>query len=624
MGVSSATSPRTGPARVLGTLAVTLILSASGVWAPAPAAAARVTETELRVDSGSGADAVELDTSLFIPDGAESQPAPAIIVAHGFGGGKNSVQGVASKLAQNGYVALTYTARGFGESTGEISIDAPDYEIADARTMIDLLADRPEVLQDSEGDPRVGMYGRSYGGALALLTAGYDDRVDVISPGSTWNSLVSAMFPNDAGAPPALTPAADPPPSEDGVFKRSWAEIFVEAGGGVLPAPGEPASSMECGNFRAELCSALGESAAEGALTPELQQLMEASSPASVLDRITAPTLLVQGEGDTLFPLSEADANARGIAANGTPVKMIWYSGGHGGQTTKGDTRLQLEELSAWFDYYLRGEGDQPDNNFTYSLFQGDGTARSGTPPVQESVDAYPGLGGGAAGVARTDIALTGDPQDILSPSGGTPAALSALPPGLELDEENPRSDENPMDIPGQTAVFESAAFESDMQVLGAPVIDVQIASSTGDAVVFGKVYDVGPDGTASLLRGLVAPIRLTGLAESLDAAEPVTLTLPAIAHVFPAGHRMQVALASTDQVYELPTDERTYQVMLSSGTVGVPQGDGVVVAASSSGKEAPPVRLFVIIGVAVLVVIAIGAGIVTLRRKRRRTPSWS
>jgi len=160
--------------------------------------------------------------------------------------------------------------------------------------------------------------------------------------------------------------------------------------------------------------------------------------------------------------------------------------------------------------------------------------------------------------------------------------------------------------------------------VLGAPVIDVQIASSTGDAVVFGKVYDVGPDGTASLLRGLVAPIRLTGLAESLDAAEPVTLTLPAIAHVFPAGHRMQVALASTDQVYELPTDERTYQVMLSSGTVGVPQGDGVVVAASSSGKGAPPVRLFVIIGVAVLVVIAIGAGIVTLRRKRRRTPSWS
>ncbi|MDQ3643427.1 MAG: alpha/beta fold hydrolase, partial [Actinomycetota bacterium] len=495
--------------RVLVTLVVTLILSASGVWAPAPAAAAAVKETEMRVRSGSGADAVELDTSLFIPDNAESQPAPAIILAHGFGGGKGSVRGIASKLAENGYVTLTYTARGFQGSTGQISINAPDYEIADARTMIDLLADRSEVLQDSVGDPRVGIYGRSYGGALALLTAGYDERVDVISPGSTWNSLVSSMFPNDVGAPPAPTPAADPAPSENGVFKRAWAERFVEAGEGVLPAPGDPASSMECGNFRPQLCSALGESASDGALTPELQQLMEASSPASVLDRITAPTLLVQGEGDTLFPLSEADANARGIAANGTPVKMIWYSGGHGGQTASGENKLQLEELGGWFDYYLRDEGEQPATTFTYSLFEGAGTARNGTPPILESVDAYPGIGGEDGGVARTDIELTGDSQDLLSPSGGTPAALSALPPGLELDRENSRTEENPTDIPGQTALFDSAEFESDMQVLGAPVIDVKIASSTGDAVLFGKVYDVGPDGTASLLRGLVAPIRL-------------------------------------------------------------------------------------------------------------------
>jgi len=379
---------------------------------------------------------------------------------------------------------------------------------------------------------------------------------------------------------------------------------------------------MECGNFRPPWCSALGESAADGALTPELHQLMEASSPASVLDRITAPTLLVQGEGDTLFPLSEADANARGIAANGTPVKMIWYSGGHGGQTASGENKLQLEELGGWFDYYLRGEGEQPATTFTYSLFEGAGTARRGTPPVLESVDAYPGIGGEGGGVARADIELTGDSQDLLSPSGGTPAALSALPPGLELDRDNPRTEENPTDIPGQTAFFESAEFESDMQVLGAPVIDVKIASSTGDAVVFGKVYDVDPAGTATLLRGLVAPIRVTGLPDSLDAANPMTLTLPAIAHLFPAGHRMRVGLASTDQVYDLPTDERTYQVTLTSGVVSVPRGDGVAV--TSSVRAAPPVHLFVIIGVAVLVVIAIAAGIVTLRRRRRRTPSWS
>jgi ABC-2 type transport system ATP-binding protein len=50
-----------------------------------------------------------------------------------------------------------------------------------------------------------------------------------------------------------------------------------------------------------------------------------------VLDKIKAPTLLIQGEVDTLFPLSEADANAKGIAATGTPVRVAWFTGGHDG-----------------------------------------------------------------------------------------------------------------------------------------------------------------------------------------------------------------------------------------------------------------------------------------------------
>ena len=37
-------------------------------------------------------------------------------------------------------------------------------------------------------------------------------------------------------------------------------------------------------------------------------------------DRITAPTLLVQGEEDTLFGLDQADATARQIAAAGGTV----------------------------------------------------------------------------------------------------------------------------------------------------------------------------------------------------------------------------------------------------------------------------------------------------------------
>ena len=74
-------------------------------------------------------------------------------------------------LAGRGYAVLTWTARGFGRSGGQIHLDSPDYEVRDAQRLLDWLAARPEVRTDAAGDPRVGVVGGSYGGALALLLA---------------------------------------------------------------------------------------------------------------------------------------------------------------------------------------------------------------------------------------------------------------------------------------------------------------------------------------------------------------------------------------------------------------------------------------------------------------------
>ncbi|MEU0511307.1 alpha/beta fold hydrolase, partial [Amycolatopsis sp. NPDC006125] len=106
---------------------------------------------------------VSLDTTLYLP---ERTPAPAVLLPHGFGGDKNSVAGDAQELARRGFVVLTYSARGFGRSTGEIGLNDPDFEVADAARLVDWLATRPEVRLDGPGDPRVGVLGASYGGAL--------------------------------------------------------------------------------------------------------------------------------------------------------------------------------------------------------------------------------------------------------------------------------------------------------------------------------------------------------------------------------------------------------------------------------------------------------------------------
>ena len=116
--------------------------------------------------------------------------------------------------------------------------------------------------------------------------------------------------------------------------------------------------ALTCGRFRADICAAYQTAAATGTLTPEIAAVLDRSSPAGVLDRIDAPTLLIQGTQDSLFGLGQADANARGIAANGTAVKVVWFAGGHDSATLGPGRRPDLrDQVAGWFDFHLRGRG---------------------------------------------------------------------------------------------------------------------------------------------------------------------------------------------------------------------------------------------------------------------------
>lgn len=215
-----------------------------------------------------------------------------MLIGHGFGGSKNDVRAQAEQLAGAGYAVLTWSARGFGKSGGEISLNAPDREVKDVSRLIDWLADRPEVELDAKGDPRVGVTGASYGGAVSLLAAGYDKRVDAIAPQITYWNLADALFP-------------------DGVFKKLWAGIFVTTGGG-------------CQKFEKQLCAMYERVAVSGKPDAAARALLTERSPSAVADRIKVPALIVQGQTDSLFPLGQADAMAEAISGNGAPVAVDW------------------------------------------------------------------------------------------------------------------------------------------------------------------------------------------------------------------------------------------------------------------------------------------------------------
>ena len=547
---------------------------------------------------------VGLDSTLYLP---ASTPAPAVLLAHGFGGSKTDLDSQARQLARHGYVVLAYTARGFGSSGGLIHLEAPAYEVADASRLVSYLATVPQVLKDSPGDPRVGVAGASYGGGLALLLSAYDKRIDAVGADITWNDLSQALFPNAAGGQP-------------GVFKKLWAgQLFASAAGRPGPVPAVPAAavpsgealsaaasrSLACGRFAPDLCAAYQKAATSGEPDASILALLTASSPAGVLHRITAPTLLSQGEQDSLFPLGQSAANAAGIAANGTPVKVIWRAGGHDGGTSTADL---VRYLQGWFDPILLHSGPA-DASFDVTV-PGSGISSATGQTVSQTLQVDRGF---TTGRTRR-VGVLGPAQTIYAPAGGSPAAVTAVPGlGSLLSSAAALTGARSLTtIPGQVAVFPSRPLAASLLVAGSSAVTLRVTvQGATDATLFASLHHLAANGADAMPAGLVAPIRLTGLTPGVPRT--VTVRLPGVVRNIPAGDRLAVAVATTDLAYQLPASPRSYTIAVPAGSVAVATIDGRILRTGQPW-------IWLATGLGALVLLILGALAASVRRRRRRT----
>ncbi|WP_432055462.1 CocE/NonD family hydrolase [Streptomyces sp. bgisy022] len=520
--------------------AAVVVLAGAGTWTAVASEdeAAPVERVDRTVATDDG---VRIDTSYFTsgPEGRR----PAVLLGHGFGGSKKDVRQQAEDLARDGYAVLTWSARGFGKSTGKIGLNDPEGEVADVSRLLDWLAEQPEVRLDADGDPRVGMAGRSYGGAIALLAAGHDDRVDAIAPSITYFDLADALFPG-------------------GVFKKLWAGMFITSGGG-------------CARFEPELCAMYERVAESGVPDAEARDLLEERSPSAVADRIDVPALLVQGQSDSLFPLGHADTAARAIRANGAPVSVDWIAGGHDGGAP--ETERVERRVRAWFDRHLKGD-ENADTGPAFRVSRTGGVdSTDGQARLRgASADRYPGLSSGPE-----TVALKGVDQSFANPAGANPPAVSALPglsgAGGGLSQLSSLGVGVSLDFPGQHARFESEPLHRDLRITGSPQVTLRVRSTSEDAVLFGKLYDVGPGGRQQVLPSqLVTPLRV----ENAEDGQDVTVTLPAVDHEVRKGHRLRLVVASTDLGYASPAAPATYTVSVD-GYLTVPTAPGVTTAAA-------------------------------------------
>ena len=143
---------------------------------------------------------VALDGDIYRPkDLRGDRRVPAVVLSHGWGGCKSSGERYAAKFAAAGMVSLCFTHSGWGFSGSRVllvgeppELDDNNEGVARIRVVRELL-DPIEWIQNFrcavdyiEGEPnvdpdRIGAWGTSFGGGVAMHNAANDDRIKALS-----------------------------------------------------------------------------------------------------------------------------------------------------------------------------------------------------------------------------------------------------------------------------------------------------------------------------------------------------------------------------------------------------------------------------------------------------------
>lgn len=124
----------------------------------------------------------------------QASPFPTVLICHGLGGDKcgkfRAYVTISELLSRLGIASFRFDFRGSGDSEGDFGDATLASETSDALVALKYLRQRPDV-----DVKRLGVFGRSFGGAVAMLTAARDGGIKSLATwapvydGQQWLSL---------------------------------------------------------------------------------------------------------------------------------------------------------------------------------------------------------------------------------------------------------------------------------------------------------------------------------------------------------------------------------------------------------------------------------------------------
>ncbi|WP_406289221.1 alpha/beta fold hydrolase [Embleya sp. NBC_00896] len=475
-----------------------------------------------------GAEGVELDGALWRhPDGGPRavivMPSPwvdlgwAVYVAQ------------ATLFALKGYNVLAYTARGFGDSGGEVEVAGP-LDVADASLALNFLTAR------TEGEVRgVGFLGDSYGSGISQLVAAHDDRVNAVVALSTWGDLGEAFFENSTrhvaavqtllgAASKARLSARTRQAFEDVLANRNVQDTLAWA------LPRSPYTHVE--RLNGNPVSILFANAWHETLFPTNQML-------KVFNALTRPKRLLMSIGDHSGPESP------GIV--GLPNR-IWA------------------DAHRWLDHHLLGDDngiDAEDQVVCQVMWDGGLESRPTWDTIGERIDRLYLVGAQNGGGAVLADKPGGDWELTFRAGTDTPATVAnkiimsgyaemAGLPKIYRTGQIDRSD---------AGAWVTAPMPDGRRLRGVPRLRLTYTPGAADSTLVAHLFDVDVFGLARIITH--APFTHLGG----EAGRPVTvdIELQATGYDIKDKHRLMLVLDTKDPFYGDATEAGTTITVSSS-----------------------------------------------------------
>ncbi|WP_432192261.1 alpha/beta fold hydrolase [Streptomyces sp. bgisy027] len=481
----------------VGAVSATLVAGSALGLAPAAQAA----PNSVRFVDISGDGGTTLKANVVTPAGADgTHRHPLLVMPTSWGLPQVEYFAQAQKLANSGYVVVSYNVRGFWQSGGEIEVAGPP-DIADASKVIDW------ALANTPADKRqIGMAGVSYGAGISLLAAAHDKRVRAVAALSGWADLIDSIY--------------------SGRTQHVQAAALLD-GASLVTGRQSPENRQIFNDFYASNLSK----------EQDMINWGKKRSVATYLDQLndSGPAVMMANAwGDTIFPPNQYADFYEKLTG---PKRLEFRPGDHATAELTGLFGLPNDvwtDTERWFDHYLKGEDNGINRELPVRLKSRSGGGYEGYPDWK------------SVGTTGKKISLAGTTTIRANVDSGANGGVVFLSSILDQVAQVPPMAAIPLLPRRWAAVWKSEKYSSAQRLRGTSKLHTTVTPTKESGTLVAYLYDVGPLGLGKLVSN--APYTFHG--QTPGQPFGLDLELYSTSYDVPAGHRLALVVDTVDPLY--------------------------------------------------------------------------